>query len=50
MGDTGAEVFLMDGCSDHAPSYLDEELDLSHASVPPRGNSPLAGDGRIATH
>ena len=34
----------------HAPSYHDEQLDLSHASVPPQGNSPLAGDGRIATH
>jgi hypothetical protein len=34
----------------HAQSYHAEELDLSHASVPPQGNSPLAGDGRIATH
>jgi hypothetical protein len=34
----------------HAPSYHDEELDLVHASVPPQGSSPLAGDGRISTH
>jgi hypothetical protein len=34
----------------HAPSYHDEELNLGHASVPPQGSSPLAGDGRIATH
>src|SRR4051794_380955 len=34
----------------HAPSYHDEELDLVHPSFPPQGNSPLAGDGRLATH
>jgi len=33
-----------------APSYHDEELDLSHARVRPQGDSPLAGDGRISRH